>query len=175
MPRKVARSPLLWQGGEPIAQTWQTEDSNRSVLRSRSGISADAMTPISRLPTAVHHCNDEHVVEFDSVKHRVGKHMDKTSPHVLLKRTPAIRRLGDLTKRRFDTGDEAKLKTFLTIRVKTRGILILVESLRVKLVSHRATARRTRARATSLGIVLTRPLRTSSRRRKASTAQSCRM
>jgi hypothetical protein len=44
----------------------------------------------------------------------------------------------------------------------------------MELIPHRPTARLTRARASSLEMVLTRPLRTSSRRRKASAAQSCR-
>ncbi len=44
----------------------------------------------------------------------------------------------------------------------------------MELKPHRATARRTRARASSPGMVFTRPLRTSSRRRNASAAQSWR-
>lgn len=131
--------------------------------------------PIIRPPAAMHDCNDEDVIGFYGIKHRIWKNMDKASPHVLFEEAPACRSLGNLPKRRFNTCDESNLKTGLNPGVVTRRSLILVESLRMKLIPHRATARRTRARPSSHGMVLTRPLRTSSRRRRASAAQSCRI
>jgi len=133
------------------------------------------MPPIARLPAAVRNRNDQCVIGLDGIEHGVWEDADNTSRHVLLEGTPARRSLRDATKRRLHASDEPKLETNLTTSVVTRRVFILVEGLRMKLIPHRATARLTRARASSLGMVLTQPLRTSSRRRKASAAQSWRM
>ncbi len=68
-------------------------------------------------------------------------------------RTPARRRSSNLTKRRLNSRDKPKLKTDLTTGVETRGVLKIIESLGMKLIPHRATARLTRASASSLEIV----------------------
>lgn len=71
-----------------------------------------AMTPITRFSATVHDRDDEHIIGLDGVQHRVLKDMDKASPHIFLKDTPAHRSLGNLTERGLNTRDESKLKTW---------------------------------------------------------------
>src|SRR5437879_10642120 len=71
-----------------------------------------------------------------------------------------------------DTNDEAQLQARLLLSVKVRGFIVFFERLRVELIPHRPTERRTCASASSPAIVWTWPSRTSLRRRLASVPQS---
>ena len=43
------------------------------------------MTPVARLPVAVHHGNDEQEIRFNAVKHGIGKNVREAAPDVVLK------------------------------------------------------------------------------------------
>ena len=87
----------------------------------------------------MHHCNNEDVISFYRIKHRVWENMDKASPYVL-EETPACRSLGDLSKSRFNTRDKPDFKTSLDTGVVTSRGLIFIESLQVELHSSRDSA-----------------------------------
>ena len=90
----------------------------------------------------MHDCDDEHVIGLDGVEHRVGKNVDEASSDVLLEVTPARGCLGNLAQGGFDTRDEAKLQTGLAVGIVVRGVLKLVESLRVELIPHHLSRHR---------------------------------
>jgi hypothetical protein len=118
----------------------------------------------------MHHCDDKHVVPLDGVDYGVGKHLRKTSANIAIQNSPSMRSRTDSSNGVFNDFDEAKIEAIFTLSVVGSRRVLFRERHSVKLEPHRRRARRTRAKASSPGIVLTLPLRTSSRRR-ASAAQ----
>jgi len=145
---------------------------NQEAAADDLGLRFETMSRVTRFAVTVHDRDDQKVIRFNRVKYRVRKHASETPPHVLLENTPAVGSFLYLRQGELDAGDESQFQTILAIRVITRRILEFSERFGMELDSHRATALRTRFSASPPGMVLTRPLRTSSRRRRASAAQS---
>ena len=99
------------------------------------------MTPVSRLATTVHDCNNEYVIEFFGEQNGVRKDMNKTASHVLPKEASATGIFTDPLKRCLNADDETMLKAWLTLGVVACRVFKLSESLGTKLQFHRAKAR----------------------------------
>src|SRR6185503_5708690 len=126
---------------------------------------------VSGFAAAMGDCDNEHEISFDRVEDGIGKDAGKTPTHVLVERAPAIRIFKNDFNGLLDASDEAQIQARPLRGIVMAGFVVFLERLRVELIPHRPSERRTRARASSPGIACTWPLRTSSRRRLASAAQ----
>ena len=133
------------------------------------------MPPVARFAVTMHDGDDEKVIRLDGIEHGVGKNVCETAPDIVFKDYSPFRILLDSSENRLHCRDETKLQPFLTTSVMPCRILKFHQCFWMKCDVHLATARLTCAKASSLGIVFTRPLRISSRRRRASATQSWRM
>ncbi len=135
----------------------------------------NAIFPVSWFTMAVHHSHDKNVIWFDGVENGIRKYARQIAPYILFKRFPLFRFFGNTLNCVFNRVDKTLPETELASLIISGRILVFFQSLGMKFISHFLMAFLTCARATSPGIVLTRPLRTSSRRRHASLIQSWRI
>src|SRR5258708_1623100 len=97
--------------------------------------------------------DDEHEISLDRVKNAVRKNSGKAATNVLVERTPARWVFEDDFDGVLDTNDEPEIQTGLLLCIVVSGFVVFFERLRVELISHRPSERRTRASASSPGIV----------------------
>jgi len=133
---------------------------------------ANAIFPVSRFPVAVHYSHDKNVICFDGVENCIRKYARQISAYILFKWFPLFRFLDNTLNSMLNRVDKTLPETGLATLIISGRILVFFQSFGMKFISHFLMACLTCAKATSPGIVLTRPLRTSSRRRHASLIQS---
>src|SRR5205823_2447122 len=109
--------------------------------------------PVTRLTAAMSDSDDEHVIRLDRVKDAVRENSGEAATNVLVERTPAQCVFEDDFDGVFDTDDEAQIQTGLLLCIVVGGLVVFFERLRVELIPHRRRERRTRASASSPGIV----------------------
>jgi hypothetical protein len=126
------------------------------------------MAPISGLTVAMHDSDYKQVIRLDRIKNGIRKYSCQTASNIILQNAPPLRCFLNLDNGMFHRCDEAKIKLVLACGVISGRLFVFSKGLWVKLKSHLPTARRTLANASSPGIVCVCPLRTSSRRRRAS-------
>lgn len=98
--------------------------------------------------------------------------MRETPPDVLFEKPAPLWRIANLLDDRLDLASELCAQAGASRRIEHRGIAVFEAGLRVKRIPHLPTMRRTSAMTSSPGTGVTRPERTSSRRRRASAAHS---
>ena len=132
-----------------------------------------AVLPVAGFAMTVHDCKNQHGVRFYGVENGVRKNARETAPNIFFQDAPSLRGCENLVDSVFYGRHETEFQALLTVCVVSGSMPVLRQGLGVELVPHRANICLTRSKAASPGIVFTRPLRTSSRRRHASVAQSC--
>ena len=130
------------------------------------------MTPITGLPVAMRHGDDEQKVRLYAVKNGVRENSRQTAPHIVLQNQPLLRSRVNLTDGVLNRTDKPVFQTRLTPGVIISRLAVFSQSFGMKLIPYRANACRTCAKASSPGIVWTCPPRTSACRRRASASQS---
>lgn len=129
-----------------------------------------ARLPVAGFAAAVHDRDDENELRFDSVQHAEGEDVREAAVHVFVYEPPLCGRIANAFDCLLDRGDEAAPDLRIALRVVTSGFLLLRVCFRMELMPHRLMARRTLRRASAPEMVFTRPDRTSSRRRFASSS-----
>jgi hypothetical protein len=66
----------------------------------------DAPQPIARLTVAMHHRNDQNVINLDRVEQRVREYLGQTTTDICLEDAPTLWRLHNLSNGSLDTLNE---------------------------------------------------------------------
>jgi hypothetical protein len=111
------------------------------------------MLPVSGLTAAVSDRDDEDVVWLNGVKNRVRKNSSKSTPDIFIEGMAAIGILQNPLNRLLNPHDEPQVQPGLEAGIVVTGLVVFFESLGMKLIPHRPKERRTRASASSPGIV----------------------
>ena len=110
------------------------------------------MLPVTRLAAAMGNGDDKYEVRLDSVKDAVRENPCEAAPNIFVERPPAQRVFKNDLDCVLDTNDEAQLQTGLLLSIVVGGLVVFFERLRMELMPHRPSERRTRASASSPGI-----------------------
>ena len=131
-----------------------------------------AVAPVSWLEVQVHHGEYQDGVLFDRVQDCIRKRMGAACPHILIDSSPTFGRLQYPLNGGFDFDGEGCAQAGTTGFIERSGFVIFSARVRMKLVGHRPTKRRTSPTTCSPETGWTCPDRTSSRRRTASAVHS---
>ena len=134
--------------------------------------SGNSGLPVTGLAAAMSYRNDEHKIRPNRVKDAIGERANQAASNFPVKPSETQRVLDNGFDRILDTDDKTQVQAKLPPGIMVTSFLVFRQSLGVELERHRPSERRTWARASSPGMVWTRPERTSSNRRSASAAQS---
>ena len=99
------------------------------------------MPPIARLPFPVRNGDDEDVVGFDGVEHRVRKHAHEAAPDIFFQHPPAVRRGDNLPNGGLDLAREAFAEIAPSLHVKANRLLELRSRFGMERVPHLASKR----------------------------------
>src|ERR1044072_2629685 len=113
------------------------------------------MTPMLRLPSKMHHRDNENRILLNSVKNAIRKDVCQTFPDILFNNRPTFRRLFNPLNSSFNLQREGGSETRSPAVVKDRGVAVFKPRLRVKIMGHRPTKRRTSSSTCSPGIDFT--------------------
>jgi len=129
-------------------------------------------SPIPGVAAAVHHRHDQHKAVFNRVQNSVGEYAREAAANVFIENTPTCRRFQNPSDRVLDSFNKPFCQIYFVVCVIGRGREILVERIWMELIPHQRMMPRALLRPSSPWIVPTRPLRTSSRRRLASSSHT---
>ena len=99
------------------------------------------MPPIARLPLPVRDGDDEEVVGFDGVEHRVRKHAHEAAPHIFLLHSPPFRRSGNFPNGCPNLVGKPPAKIKPAFLVEAHGLLEFQGRFGMELVPHLASRR----------------------------------